>query len=238
MIRRSQLFGFATIFLVGCGGVSTPPQSSAPTDSTAPASSAAAPAVPASPVPPKPLGTVTVPGVPGLVAQTNAKSRANGVAGGRVDPFAIVPSGPSVIPVKVITSTKPRLQPQTAVNPGTPLPANPLPTAASNPLPLPNLSPGTTSLPPANTPQLPPPSPTAIADRINITGVIQLQNKWHVIVQESPAGSSRYVKAGDTLAGGQVLIKRVIAGVDPLVVLQQNGKEVTRRIGSGLTPNV
>jgi hypothetical protein len=234
MIRRSQLLGFATIFLVGCGGTSTTTQSAAPAATgTAPSGPALASAAP--PLV-KPLSPVMVPAVPGLVSQTNAKARANSVTVGRVDPFATVQSGPSVIPVVAIAPTKPRLP--VAAGPSR-IPVT-MPHSSRNPLPLPNLStaPVGTSVPPVTLPLVPPPSPTAMAERINITGVVQIQNKWHVIVQESPTGTSRHVRAGDTLAGGQVLVKRVIAGADPVVVLQQNGKELTRRVGSGLSSNV
>jgi hypothetical protein len=56
--------------------------------------------------------------------------------------------------------------------------------------------------------------------------------KWNVIVQEPNAPTSRYVRVGDSLANGQVLVKRVIAGSgDPIVVLQQNGREVMKSVG-------
>jgi hypothetical protein len=76
-------------------------------------------------------------------------------------------------------------------------------------------------------------SKTALADAIEVTGAVQVQGQWQIIVKE-PDSASRYVKVGEALANGQVIVKRVIenAGSDPIVVLQQNGKEVTRPIGS------
>jgi hypothetical protein len=98
---------------------------------------------------------------------------------------------------------------------------------ATVPLPPPSLT-----APPAINIPIAPPSLTALADAIEVTGAVQVQNQWLVIVKE-PDSTSRYVKAGDALANGQVLVKRVIAGpgTDPVVVLQQNGKEVIKTMG-------
>jgi hypothetical protein len=73
-----------------------------------------------------------------------------------------------------------------------------------------------------------------MADQIEVTGAVQIGGKWQVIVREPGSSTSRYVAAGDYLANGKVLVKRIIAGkgVDPVVVLQQNGVEVTKSLGS------
>jgi hypothetical protein len=65
-----------------------------------------------------------------------------------------------------------------------------------------------------------------------------VRGKWHVIVKESDADSSRYVAVGDRLAGGRVLVKRIInqQGIDPSVVLQQDGIEVVKPIGAPVGP--
>jgi hypothetical protein len=239
MIRRSHLIGFATVLLVGCTPATK--QATAPGSPTA-APTDPAPATAAAPVQKlakaQPLGTIPVPAVPpGLVPQTNAQARSSGVAQGRVDPFAIVPSGPLVIPVKVATPAKPTIQPttRTAIAPSKgasqSITASAAPSVVPLPAPGPLASPLTVS--PLALPAMPAPSSTAIADSVAITGVLQLAGKWHVIVQESSLGASRYVGVGDSLAGGQVTVKRIVAGAEPLVVLQQNGKEVLRTVGSG-----
>jgi hypothetical protein len=80
-----------------------------------------------------------------------------------------------------------------------------------------------------------PVSPTAIADAIEVTGALQVGDRWSVIVKEPNTEISRYVNPGDYLANGKVLVKGVIAGigVDPIVILQQGGIEVRKMIGSG-----
>jgi hypothetical protein len=106
----------------------------------------------------------------------------------------------------------------------------PLPT-----LPMPNLpnSPGV--LPPVpvpNAPRVAPPSPTALAELIEVSGVVQVGNQWNVIVKEPNATSSRYVTVGDYLENGKVLVKKIVAAGNsgPVVVLQQNGVEIRKSV--------
>jgi len=85
-------------------------------------------------------------------------------------------------------------------------------------------------------PDLPPlPQPT-IAEGVNVTGVIQVNGLPHAIV-EAPGQQSRYVREGDFLANGRVLVKRIEVnrGRTPVVVLEQAGIEVAKRVGEGGT---
>ncbi|MEC4807062.1 MAG: hypothetical protein SAJ12_11945 [Jaaginema sp. PMC 1079.18] len=77
------------------------------------------------------------------------------------------------------------------------------------------------------------PQPT-LAEGVNVTGVIQVNGVPHAIV-EAPGQQSRYVKAGDYLANGQVLVKRIEVnrGRTPVVILEQSGIEVAKRVGEG-----
>ena len=51
-------------------------------------------------------------------------------------------------------------------------------------------------------------------------------------VVQTPAGS-QYVRAGQRIANGQVLVKRIdVRGSDPVVVLEENGIEVSRPVGA------
>lgn len=172
-----------------------------------------------------PVALLPVPTVPGLITPTNARMRVPTIVTGRTDPFAAV----STAPIRLATATT-----KPAVTLPSPLPAptqGRLPTFSSPPIaavPV-NLTP----LPPA-LPQLPV-SRTAIADAIEISGVIKVGGKWSVIVKEPDAQTSHYVHAGAYLANGQVFVKRIVAsaGSDPIVILQQNGVEITRTVGGG-----
>jgi hypothetical protein len=77
--------------------------------------------------------------------------------------------------------------------------------------------------------------PTAVAAQgVKVTGVIEVAGVPHAIV-EAPGQKPRYVKAGDYLANGQVLVKRIEtkSGSGPVVILEEQGIEVAKRVGEG-----
>ncbi|MBW4468860.1 MAG: hypothetical protein KME45_00465 [Stenomitos rutilans HA7619-LM2] len=170
-----------------------------------------------------PAAVLPVPTVPGLITPTNARMRIPTIVTGRTDPFAAV----STAPIRLAAATN---------KPAVTLPS-PLPAPRQGQLPAFNPLPVTPA--PANLPPLPPALPqlpvsrTALADAIEISGVIKVGGRWSVIVKEPEAQTSRYVHAGAYLSNGQVLVKRIVAsaGSDPIVILQQNGVEITRTIG-------
>lgn len=219
MRQRSWLaLAGVALLLTSCSEASKPEQVQvAP---TAPAKSGSLPATNKAQSFPNPvvnpMAVVQVPAVPGLLQPTNANARLSTVATGRVDPFAALPKAPLTL------APAPRSVPAVVKVPTvTPLPGS------------------STALPPVspNTPlgPLPAPiSPTALAEAIEITGAVQVGNQWQIIVKESGTETSRRVGVGDFLANGKVQIKRVIGGSggDPIVVLQQDGVEITKSIGS------
>ncbi|NJO21297.1 MAG: hypothetical protein HC838_16365 [Spirulinaceae cyanobacterium RM2_2_10] len=81
-------------------------------------------------------------------------------------------------------------------------------------------------------PELPPLPEPDLARAVRVTGVVQVGGETRAIV-EPPNENSRYVRVGDYLANGQVLVKRieVNAGPEPIVILEQFGIEVARPIG-------
>ncbi|MGC1245391.1 MAG: hypothetical protein WA865_04190 [Spirulinaceae cyanobacterium] len=87
--------------------------------------------------------------------------------------------------------------------------------------------------PPLPIPELPPPPQPTLARAVEITGVVQAGGVPQAIVQEPDSEFQRYVKVGDYLANGQVLVKRIemTSGPQPVVILQQLGVEVSRRVG-------
>lgn len=176
--------------------------------------------------------------VPGLLQPTNAKARANTVVTGRRDPFAALPT--TSVPIVVSSSAAPK---KVAVTPlpsgasvtGRRLPSLPLPSTPPQTASLPNL--GSIPLPPipvSSAPSFPapPPSRTALADGVQVSGVVQVGGRWNVIIKEPTASSSRYVAVGDYIENGRVLVKTILApgGTDPIVVLQQDGIEVRKSL--------
>ncbi|MBE9158894.1 hypothetical protein IQ265_18935 [Nodosilinea sp. LEGE 06152] len=86
--------------------------------------------------------------------------------------------------------------------------------------------PGTPSLAPL--PALPQPT---LAEAVLVTGVMTIGNENFAVVETS--AGSQYVRAGQRVANGQVLVKRIdVRGSDPVVVLEQNGIEVSRPVGA------
>lgn len=243
-VRLQQLIGLSLgMLLVGCSGESKSPQAQAPAPqasnptliSAQPLKSQAF----SNPVI-SPMTTVDVPAVPGLLKSTNAQARLPGITTGRSDPFASLTPSTLTLPISKTTTTArtqaaPGQRPRTVTLAPLPLPGAPITIPSLPPAP-----PGGTALPPIALPSLPSSSPTALpvsrtalADAVEVTGVMQAQGKWQVIVKEPNAETSRYVSAGDYLANGQVLVKKVIAGgkADPIVILQQNGVEIPKSIG-------
>ncbi|NJL67974.1 MAG: hypothetical protein HC894_16795, partial [Microcoleus sp. SM1_3_4] len=91
---------------------------------------------------------------------------------------------------------------------------------------------------PAPPPPPPPPS-TDNANAVEVSGVVRVGNDILVIVKAPNEPTSRYIRVGQRIAGGQVLVKRVDfkSGADPVVVLEENGVEVAKAVGEK-APNV
>jgi len=90
--------------------------------------------------------------------------------------------------------------------------------------------------PPPVIPVVPPPPPppsTELATGTEVSGVVKVGNETQVIVKVPNEPTSRYVKIGQRLSNGQVLVKRVDLkeGADPIVILEQNGVEVAKAVG-------
>ncbi len=65
-----------------------------------------------------------------------------------------------------------------------------------------------------------------------VTGVATVGGRNYAIVQTPEEPTGKYVTAGQRIAGGQVLVKRIdMRGNEPFVVLEQNGIEISRSVG-------
>lgn len=180
--------------------------------------------------------------VPTLIPPVS--SLPSGGIGGRPDPFSALPLTPTVVikqnPASAISSVTPStssipvapsIQPSSAATAqqSSPLPVVNVPatvvprvTASSAPLAMPS------SVLPA------PVSTVNLAQAIAVSGVVQAGSRTSVIVQVPNETTSRSAVVGDYLANGKVLVKRIeMQGAEPVVVLEQDGAEFVKPVGSG-----
>ena len=115
------------------------------------------------------------------------------------------------------------------------LPELPLPIGPDIPEPGPEATPPIPSVPSTPPPPPIPPAPQPnLARAIEILGVQQESDGNVSILLKAPnEKTARYVEVGDRVANGEVLVKRVIfnQSSEPIVVLEQSGVEVRRRVG-------
>ncbi|ASC69953.1 uncharacterized protein XM38_008830 [Halomicronema hongdechloris C2206] len=79
-------------------------------------------------------------------------------------------------------------------------------------------------------PTLPKPQ---LASAVEVTGAVRIGNDDYAILKAPGEGVSRYVKVGQRVANGRVLLKRIqMRGAEPIVILEENGIEVARPVGA------
>jgi hypothetical protein len=88
-------------------------------------------------------------------------------------------------------------------------------------------------LAPLKTPVKVTPPNTDLAKGVAVEGVVQIGDKSLAIVKLPTDATSRYVSVGQELLGGLLLVKRIEIPTDsePVVVLEQNGIEVSLALG-------
>ena len=152
--------------------------------------------------------------VPDLIATTNAQERRETVVKGRNDPFTIIP----IEPIVTIESTASPSPPEVRLPP----PPKVTPTPQSEVTP---------TSPPQD--RKPPPPQPMLAREVAVTGLIQVGEVTKIIVKSPQEKYSRYVEQGQYLANGKVLVKRIETGGGgkPIVVLEELGIEVIKRVG-------
>lgn len=150
----------------------------------------------------------------GLIQSTNVNQRTKQVQQGRPDPFAGLFAIPKPIPKPVVVA-KPK-----------PIPRLPQPPVVRAPQPV--IKP---ALPTPPAPVEPP--ETDLAKGVSVLGVVEIANQYQAIVKVPNEATSRYVSQGQRLSDGEVLVKRIemSSGSEPIVILEQNGIEVTRAVG-------
>ncbi|NEP17467.1 MAG: hypothetical protein F6J97_11270 [Leptolyngbya sp. SIO4C1] len=199
--------------------------------------------------PPAAPGAATVV-APELIRSTNPNERAIGVQRGRSNPFASLPIPPTpepVItsggeaagggagaaaarpgggggssPVRSAANTAPR-------GTGSAGAAGATPVAATAPTPVPGAQQPAQATPAPISPLPAIPQPD-IARAVRVSGVVQINGSSYAIVQV-PNEVERYVRAGERIANGRVLVKRIdTRSIEPRVVLEQNGIEVAMSV--------
>ncbi|WP_439566477.1 hypothetical protein [Gloeocapsopsis crepidinum] len=199
--------------------------------------------------------TVVVPS-PVLIQPTNGNQRAQQVQTGREDPFAglFLRTAPRTSQVASQPST-PSSTP--APSPPAPSPAGNGGSAGSEQNTTPNggSQPGggansngnngnppiaqedSIPFPPPDEGSFPPPLPSIpepeLARKVAVSGVVQIGEQLQAIVQVPNEGTSRYVRVGQRLSNGEILVKRIemSPGIEPVVILEQYGVEVSKAIG-------
>ncbi|MEG4351666.1 hypothetical protein QUA74_18170 [Microcoleus sp. LAD1_D3] len=189
--------------------------------------------------------------VPGLNAPQLGRTRTSPPG---LEPIAARPIGVPDLPELPVDKRPPRwrdrnaiaARPQDARNPQTRRPGPPRPPQpiAARPIGVPDLPElpvdqrppqwvDPNPPPPPVIPVVPPPPSTDLATGTEVSGVVKVGNETQVIVKVPNEPTSRYVKVGQRLSNGQVLVKRVDLkqGADPIVILEENGVEVAKGVG-------
>ena len=233
------------LLMVGCSGKNDldkapPPKPSVNKVSVAP-----------SPSKPSPAATVTK----GLTPSTEPIKIS--IPKGRVDPFAAIAVTPikqtqpqaqtpkTQTPAQLVKTQQPKTQAQPAKTqqPKTQPQIQPAKTQALAQTPKIQdkkivrevIKPASSTIKPIPTQNLNlPPAPPSIeiAQAIQVKGVVELGGKVSAIVKESQESDSRSVNAGDYVAQGKVLVKRIEfnGNREPVVILEQNGVEVIKQV--------
>ncbi|GAB4371808.1 MAG: hypothetical protein Kow00121_13580 [Elainellaceae cyanobacterium] len=183
-----------------------------------------------------------------LIPSTNPEQRLQAIDSERNDPFSIVATTPSV-QISPTTGNAPQGQgatPQTttprtgqAGGGGQPTTTGRTTSGGQSPgglAPIPNLVPQRPGSTTATRTTPPPPQPT-LARAVEVLGVVQIGNTPYAIVNAPNEASSRYVREGQSLSNGQVVVRRIdVTGPEPAVVFEQFGIEVITAVGGGGAP--
>jgi hypothetical protein len=137
--------------------------------------------------------------------------------------------------IAVAVKPKPELKPIVGTNPSG-MPPRRDPRISIKPLPQPirpniNPRPGAGSNPaPTGAPL---PMAPSVAQSVGISGVIEVGGKTQVIVRLPNESFSRYVEVGDRIYDGKIIVKRVEGEqtLSPMVILEEAGREVPRKVG-------
>jgi hypothetical protein len=260
--RFVAIAGAIAIAIVGCSSDQSTTTTSSPSPvASSPAAAPTQSPVAAQPFA-KPLvaqKNTTPNAVSGLIQPTNGDERAKQVQAtinadrARKDPFSSLPpvlikpaspqkaqAGSQLAQVPSISGRVPTLP--TAPQPGSlptltatgnrpPGPSSPFPPSRSGNAPSRG---GRTPSSATNAPAaIPTPPSTTLASGVEVSGVVYVGGVAQAIIKAPNEQTSRYVRVGQRLSDGQVLVKRIEmnSGSEPIVVLEQNGVEIPKAVG-------
>jgi hypothetical protein len=239
-VSLSAVSAILALIVGGCGGETTTTASPTVSPSGAVPVAGASPGQPTNSSFPNPTVSPqnTAPkGMlpPDLIGSTDPNQRVQQVQSNRTDPFALLPTTPTVqlppppppLPAATVPAAVPTLR-QSSPNTTVASRGN----SGGRLAPIPNLVPRRSTAP--LIPPLPQPD---LARAVKVTGVVQVGDSTYAIVNAPNEPTSRYVQAGQRLSNGQVLVRRIeTSGAEPRVVLEQYGVEVDRAVGEGGLP--
>lgn len=167
---------------------------------------------PSSPGATTPQGTPPRGGRPVPPGSSGGPGRGRGGTGVAARPAPRIPNLPTVPPVQVpdLPQSSPTEQPAQWVPPAPPPGSQP------------------------SRPAAPPPPSTDLARGVEVTGVVRVSSNVVLVILKAPGEpTSRYVRVGQRVANGQVIVKRVEfrPGADPIVILEENGVEIAKEVG-------
>lgn len=171
-----------------------------------------------------------------LLPSTDPNERIKEIDSERADPYAIVTVPPPAPPTPPSPAAPPGGggQPaQTQPNVATPAPGGTNGNNPGSPGGAPGASPNG-GRPTEPLPELP--EPTVVASQVEVSGVAAVNGETYVIVKAPGEPTSRYVKVGDRLSNGTVLVKRIEnrLGTSPIVVLEERGEEIALPVGANV----
>lgn len=198
--------GILTLFLSGCPS-STPPskQATSPTPSPSPQASPSPPPTFEQALQPRKVPTTTQK-VADLIPATNPNQQQGTFKQGRNDPFAMIPVEPIVkFPPQTVKRAPSKVSTSVVNRPS-------IPSTRRSGTPQPNEALG-----------------------VVVSGVMDLPSSPVAIVKAPGESVVRRVIQGSTLSNGQVRVKAIYAeNNNPMVILEQYGVEVIKRVGEGV----
>lgn len=162
--------------------------------------------------------------VPSLIPPTAPQERLPQITVGRAEPFSAIATTPTVQSPPPATPPVPSSAPAPSVATN---PIIPEPTLVSPP----RLAPSPVVV--NQIPAVPVPSAATPPPEIEVSGIVQIGTEISAIVRVPGESTSRSVREGESLTGG-IVVQRIEIGEnqEPMVILEQNGVQIARPVGS------